>query len=302
MSIVLGVDIGGSHITAALVDLNSRSVVAGSNKRRLVNSQASAEEIIHDWCEVINSALNGRPDVLQRIGIAMPGPFNYEEGISLIKDQDKFKALYNMNIKNILAKRLAVKAEHILFMNDAVCFLQGEVFGGSAREFDQVLGITLGTGLGSATYKEGTAVDADLWKTPFKDGIAEDYLSTRWFVNRYQELGGKLFSGVKEMMETDGSSLLVKKLFDEFSQTLAQFLLPQIEKYKSEAVVFGGNISNAFPLFQPALQTNFLANNIGIELKKAQLSEDALLIGAASCWKRVNGQTIAKQGSKISRA
>ncbi|HEX7905591.1 MAG TPA: ROK family protein [Chitinophagaceae bacterium] len=302
MSIVLGVDIGGSHITAALVDLNFRSVVAGSNKRRLVNSQASVEEIIHDWCDVMSSALNAGPDVLQRIGIAMPGPFNYEEGISLIKDQDKFKALYNMNIKNILAERLAIKAEYIHFMNDAVCFLQGEVFGGAAREFDQVLGITLGTGLGSATYKEEIAVDADLWKSPFKDGIAEDYLSTRWFVNRYQELGGKLFSGVKEMIEKDGSSLLVKKLFDEFSENLTQFLLPQIEKYKSEAVVLGGNISNAFPLFEPALQTNFRASNVDVEIKKAQLSEDALLIGAASCWKKVNRQTIAKQESKISRA
>ena len=68
-------------------------------------------------------------------------------------------------------------------MNDASCFLKGEVFGGAAKGYNHVIGITLGTGLGSATFKNGVVYDGDLYYTPFKESTAEDYLSTRWFIN-----------------------------------------------------------------------------------------------------------------------
>ena len=99
MSVVLGVDIGGSHITVALVDLHKRSVVTGSGKRKLVNARGSASQILDTWCEVINTVFTGMPAESRRLGIAMPGPFNYKEGISLIEHQDKFRSLYKMYIK-----------------------------------------------------------------------------------------------------------------------------------------------------------------------------------------------------------
>lgn len=286
MSFVIGVDIGGSHITAAWVDLEDKIIVAGTRRRKFINSKGTVEEIIRDWGIVINEVLGDRPKSFTKIGIAMPGPFDYEEGISLINDQDKFRSLYKLNIKNILAKYLALEEGCIRFMNDAACFLQGEVFCGAAKNFNHVLGVTLGTGLGSAVCEGGLAEDADLWRYTFKDGIAEDYLSTRWFVKRYQELSGKSVSGVKELIE-EKSLLEVKQVFLEFSENLGQFLIPQIKRYQSEAVVFGGNISNAFTFFQPELQQVLTAQQANVVLKKALLNEDASLIGAASCWKIV---------------
>jgi glucokinase len=283
MSVVLGVDIGGSHITVALVDLHKRSVVAGSGKRKLVNARGSASQIVDAWCEVITAVFTGMPAESRRIGIAMPGPFNYEEGISLIEDQDKFRSLYKMNIKLLLAERLGMAAESIRFVNDAAGFLQGEVFCGAARHYRRVLGFTLGTGLGSALYKEGVAMDADLWKTSFLNGIAEDYLSTRWFTGRYAELNGESISGVKEILE-ENDQAIIKQLFLEFSENLGAFLLPQLSHFKAEAVVFGGNISNAHAHFLPALEQFFKNRQIKIVLKKAELNEDASLLGAASCW------------------
>lgn len=286
MAYVLGVDIGGSHITAALVDLDARCVVEGSGKRKLVNSQADADEILSSWCEVINNVFAESAAAHRKLGIAMPGPFDYEEGISLIKDQDKFNALYQRNIKNALAERLHIAGEAIRFMNDASCFLQGEVFGGAASNYNNVLGLTLGTGLGSAVCKDGVAEDADLWKSPFREGIAEDYLSTRWFVGRYHQLTGRQVSGVKELIEAEGASARLEQVFLEFSDNLAMFLVPQIKKFNAEAVVFGGNISNAFPRFQPALQAKLAEQKINVAIKRAVLNEDASLLGAASCWHR----------------
>lgn len=282
MSVVLGVDIGGSHITAALVDLESRSVVPGSRKRKLVNSQGSAAEIIRDWAEVIEGAFGNTEREIRKIGIAMPGPFDYEEGISLIEEQNKFNALFQMNVKNVLAERLGIASSSIRFLNDAASFLQGEVFCGAGQDEACVLGFTLGTGLGSALCVAGVACDAGLWNSPFKEGIAEDYLSTRWFVQRYKELSGLSVSGVKELLE--GNPSLVNQVFREFSENLGLFLLPLMQKYGPGVVVFGGNISNAHEYFLSAVEKQLAAASIDVALKPAQLNEDASLLGAASSW------------------
>ena len=282
--VVLGVDIGGSHITAALVDLKSGTLIHESRQRKYVKSDDAAEIILDHWCEVIEEAFKHSPASERIIGIAMPGPFDYDQGISLLKDQDKFKTLYLINIKNELASRLNIKPDAIKFINDAAAFLQGEVFGGAARNHEKVIGLTLGTGLGSAFCRNGVAEDAALWDAPFKDGIAEDYLSTRWFVGRYFELTGKVIGGVKEISLSECQDEEVGQIFKEFGHNLANFISGLVETEPAEAVVLGGNISNAYPCFLPYLKKSLEEFNINTEIKIAELKEDASLIGSASCW------------------
>lgn len=281
--VALGVDIGGSHITAALVDLETRSIIQDSVKRSAVDSQESKEVILAAWCDVINKAFKKSNTENKLIGIAMPGPFDYENGISLIKDQDKFKALYGINIKEELAARLSIKAENIHFINDAAGFLQGEVFGGAARGNANVIGLTLGTGLGSSYSIGGIAKDADLWNSPFIDGIAEDYLSTRWFVKRYNQLSNNTVAGVKELVAISATDHAATRVFMEFGYNLAQFLIPVIKKHKSDMVIIGGNISRAFSAFSPELIATLNGNDVHASIKVTKLKENAALIGAASC-------------------
>ena len=289
MSVVLGVDIGGSHITAALVDLETRAVIPGSRKRKLVDSKVGAREIIDEWCTVIREAFQDTDCSDWNIGVAMPGPFDYEKGICLIKDQDKFQSLYQQNVCDLLGHELGIAPASIKLMNDAACFLQGEVFGGAARGYNPVIGLTLGTGLGSAICRNGVAEDADLWKSPFKEGIAEDYLSTRWFVARYQQLSDKTVTGVKELMEEE--TPYVQQVFQEFGANLGDFLVPLIQESKAGAVVLGGNIANALPLFLPSLEKRARENHPGVLIRQALLNEDASLIGAASCWQEVSQES-----------
>lgn len=283
-SIVLGIDIGGSHITAALVDLTSRTIVDGSWNRCHIDSQGNATEIISAWSEVIRTAFDHVPAGQQYIGIGMPGPFDYEAGISLMKDQHKYDALYGLNVKTLLAEQLGLTSQHIRFINDAGCFLQGEVFGGAASGMNHVVGITLGTGLGSAVYHGDLAADADLWCSPFKDGIAEDYLSTRWFVKRYETLTGRTVKNVKEMIGRLPEEPVVQTVMNEFAVNLATFLTGFVRRENAEMVVLGGNIANAADLFMPALTAALAANDIHVPVKKAALGETAAIIGAASIW------------------
>lgn len=281
--VALGVDIGGSHITAALVDLETRTLLQGSIKRSAINAQADKEVILAAWCEVINDAFNGLPLADRHVGIAMPGPFDYEEGISLIKDQDKFKSLYKINVKEELAKALQIPADHIHFINDAAGFLQGEVFAGAAKGNVNVLGLTLGTGLGSSVCIEQKASDADLWNAPFLDGIAEDYLATRWFVKRYEQLTGQRLDGVKELVAAVDQDHLATRVFMEFGYNLAQFLIPVIKQHKITTVLVGGNIAQAFKQFSPELIATLKGNGVDASIKVSELKEHAALIGAASC-------------------
>lgn len=283
-SIVLGADIGGSHITAALVDLKSRSLLPETRVRKHVDPHAGADEIFGVWNAAISEATAGEVAFSGKMGFAMPGPFDYQQGVSLMKGQEKFDALFGMNIRNILAEKQGVEPGNIRFMNDAGCFLQGEVYGGAARGYNRAIGMTLGTGVGTARCADGVARDADLWHTPFKESVVEDYFSTRWFVKRYRELSGKEITGAKELVALYGQDPLAERLFEEFGNNLSDFSAFFIEKDEPEVVVLGGNIANAIALFAPALENGLAKRAIRIPVKKALLAEDAALIGAASCW------------------
>jgi glucokinase len=146
MQNIVGIDIGGSHITLAQVDPEKREIISSTYVREHVNSFDDKEVIFSAWVSAIEKVAHHlvKDDLL--IGIAMPGPFDYENGISLMQ-QGKFIDIYEINIKEELAKRLNISQDQIHFVNDAAAFMEGEVFGGCAQDFKKVFGITLGTGL-----------------------------------------------------------------------------------------------------------------------------------------------------------
>lgn len=282
--LVLGVDIGGTHITAALVDLNEKRIIESSHIRKSIDAREDAESILDCWCDVINLSWKSSAHTEKRIGIAMPGPFDYDKGICLIREQGKFNSLYGMNLRTELARRLDIPGSHIQFINDAAGFLQGEVFCGAAKSTSSALGLTLGTGLGSALYLKGLTSDAALWNSAFMKGIAEDYLSTRWFVKRYQELSGKHIEGVRDLIRVGEEDPVALRIFDEFGDHLAQFMIPLIKQYQLETVILGGSISLAFGAFSGALRSALKSNQTEVSVKPSTLQDIAALIGAASCF------------------
>ncbi|WP_276481987.1 ROK family protein [Paraflavitalea pollutisoli] len=282
--LVAGVDIGGSHITAALVDLEVRSVLPAFSVRKHINAQEDAASIVADWCAAIKDVFDGQPGLPRRVGIAMPGPFDYENGISFIKDQNKYEALYGLNVKAMMAERLDISPDQIRLMNDAGCFLQGEVVGGAARGYKSAIGVTLGTGLGTATFVQGVAKDANLWCAPFRDGIAEDYISARWLINTYAERSGTTVDNVKGLVALIPTNPGIKEIFKEFGQNFAAFLTDFIRDINPEVVVIGGNIAKTSEWFLAHTEAALLAQSIATPLRIARLGENAQIMGAAGCW------------------
>jgi glucokinase len=287
---IVGADIGGSHITAALVDLDRRIMLQDSLIRRKVNSHGTVAEIIEAWGAAFEEVLPqaGR----RKIGIAMPNPVDYEQGISYIKGIDKYDSLYGLNIRKLLAQRLDMPETNIRMKNDAGCFMQGEVFGGAAQGYTSAIGLTLGTGVGTARSHNGAAEDADLWHMPFRDSIVEEYVATRWFLRRYQELCGQPVKDVKTLSERHATDAVAQEVFREFADNLTELLVYFVRKDNPQIIVIGGNIANAEALFLPRVKENLKGHGIDLPIKRAVLGEEAAIVGAASIWSAESTKSI----------
>lgn len=281
-SIVVGVDIGGSHITSALVDVTSRGLVDGTKIRLSVNSKGSANEILGVWREAIKKTIEIGGYSIKKIAFAMPGPFDYERGIALIKGLDKYETLYGVNVKKFFMEVIAGKEEDILFRNDAEAFLHGEMFCGVGMDIEKAIGLTLGTGFGSAISSEGVTKDLNLGSVSFKETIADDYFSTRWFVKRYREITGIVVEDVKAMMEFIIKDKLGLEIFEEYADNLSLFLEEFIRTYAVRYIIIGGNISLVHSFFIEKVRLNLLRNKLNVVFMPAKLNEDAALIGAAA--------------------
>lgn len=170
----------------------------------------------------------------------------------------------------------------IRFKNDAEATIAGEVFIGAGKEYQNVMGLTLGTGFGSAYSKSGITKDINLGGEPYKGTIADDYLSTRWFLRRYNELTGiALTDGVKELSLLAEKSEVARDVFKEFAMNMIDFLSRPIKQLSPQVLILCGNIAKASKFFLPYLAQGLSSTTI----KLAQLGENAPLIGAAAMFR-----------------
>ncbi|MFZ4860810.1 ROK family protein [Sphingobacterium sp. Mn56C] len=274
---ILACDIGGTHITSAIVHTRTWEILSDTISRNVVNSNSDAKSILLSWTANILACQKKFGQPISNIGIAMPGPFDYEQGISLMQGQNKYDALYKMNTSKALQENLSNAQLNIRYINDAAAYLQGEVFGQQREHESRILGITLGTGLGSSVRSYGEkAFDADLWKAPYRNGIFEEHLATRWFTERFKALTNIEKEGFKEIL-TDYSDLPeFQQLIVEYRDNLYDFLRYFSSLHQSSKFILGGNIAKAWPIIGNSERFNDFEISVGI------FEEKAALIGAAS--------------------
>lgn len=291
--IAIGVDIGGSHISCAAVDLSTKQCLDYTFAENDLDNHANSDVIIGIWGETIKKTIElAKDENIAGIGFAMPGPFNYENGISLLTGQNgKYENTYGLDVPAELRKYLDLQDSfRIRFINDATAFAIGEDQAGKAKDFDRSLSVTLGTGFGSAFIKNGLpVVDGDevpkhgcVWHLPFEDGIADDYFSTRGFINSFQKRSGKKVSGVKEIVDMVDNDPIAHSLFTDFGEKMGMFLKPWIELFGMEAFVIGGNISRAYSLFGESLNVFLKKENLPLQVFVSELRETASFIGSAA--------------------
>jgi glucokinase len=132
---IVALDIGGSHVTAALVDSDQRDVLIGTRAHVDVDEGAASGVILDTWAKAaLQAASAAGRDVIARVGMAMPAPFDYERGVSLM--EHRFRALYGLLVVTLLRERFRtspLEGASIVVANDADLFALGEWWAGAAR-------------------------------------------------------------------------------------------------------------------------------------------------------------------------
>jgi glucokinase len=290
--IAIGCDIGGSHISCAGINLDNGSILRDSYSSQKVDNKGSAGEILGSWIYALKDSISKiDKSQLAGIGFAMPGPFEYDKGIAKFTSaNDKYENLYGIDVGAYLKEKLDLgSSQEVRFINDATAFAVGEAWAGKASLATRSLSVTLGTGFGSAFIDNGIPVvereDVPqlgcVWHLPFKDSIADDYFSTRWFIKRFAEKSGWHMVGVKEIAQRVASDARAFEVFTEFGQNLGTFLGPWLAKFKADTLVMGGNISAAYHLFGPVFEKSLIEQGLYTFCFISELKEDAALIGSA---------------------
>lgn len=302
--ITIGADIGGGHILSAAVDTEKKQIIDSSRSYIKVDNKGSVDEIMKTWSSSLNATISSvSGDHIAGIAFAMPGPFNYRTGQALFKGNDKYEALYGIDITTTLATYITTPHLKFRFLNDATSFAVGEAWFGKASKHTKVIALTLGTGLGSAFIESGKPIvsredvpmHGSLWHLPFKEGIADDYFSTRWFVNEYKRITGIQVSGVKDIADLADSTESAKQTFSTFGTDLGAFLTPWLQKFEPDMLVIGGNIAKSLHRFRPSLQHVLTEGSIKTVITDSQLMEDAALIGSTKLFDEAFWQQVKNE-------
>ena len=281
-------EVGGTHVTAALVDLREDAPTVTATVRASLAHDGSAGQILDGLAEAARSVAAGPGSAW---GVALPGPFDYAAGVAWYRDVGKFDSLYGVDVGAELAERLP-GAGGFAFVNDAEAFTSGEWAFGVARGHERVVGITLGTGIGSTFLESGKALRvgpsvppegrADLVR--YAGRPLEETISRRALIARYEGLTGTR-TDVAELAELARSGdAVAKRVLDEGFAHLGRALAPWFTSFTAGIVVVGGSMSASWDLFGPSVRRGMLEAVPALDelpMAVARRPVQAPLLGAA---------------------
>jgi glucokinase len=287
-------EIGGTHVSAALVDTGRWRTVEGTVSRSGLRSDGTVTDILAD---IVMAA--GRLGSLKgsKLGIAMPGPFDYERGIGRFRDVGKFDALDGVNVKRPLLAALHERPDDISFVNDATAFAIGEWVSGAAKGASRMVAITLGTGVGSTFLDDGRPVtsgpdvpsDGFVHLLRIDDRPLEDVVSRRAIVAAYRSAvaqnGSQLDVHDIARLAADGEATARSTLNAAF-RALGVALAPWLVSFAADVLVVGGGISAAWEQIALPLREGLADTSLGKSWRADNVicsndTEESSLVGAA---------------------
>ena len=256
---IVALDVGGSSVKSGLV----LGDTVDQLKTTSIDSKGDSETIIATFSDIINSysALNN----IEGIAFSMPGPFDYERGISYMgPGQKKYEAIHGLNLKKSLLEKIP-KTYQISFRDDGESAIVGEALFGAGRPYERLLGITLGTGIGSAfvvagqpRYSgEGIIENTPLYDCLWENERADEVFSIRGLTSRLYKIG--FIGEPKKAFELARSNQEIKTVFENWGNDLGQFLNAYATSFQAEAVLVQGGLSGAFDLFGDQMQKHLKA-------------------------------------------
>ncbi|MCM3626712.1 ROK family protein [Paenibacillus glycanilyticus] len=299
LSLIVAFDVGGTQIKAAA--LRNGTIAEETAGHYESQADLAAGPMIARFADVFADILRkaGPDAVVEGLGIAFPGPFDYEEGVSLIQGLGKFDSLYGLPVGQLLEEALRADertngrlSQHfrIAFENDAALFGLGETSpGGAAEGADRAVCLTIGTGLGSCFLERGRLVkhrhdvpaEGWLYTVPYREGIADDYVSRRGVLQLAGQLNldaGHLdVKGLAYLADAGDKEALL--LFEQFGLRMADILIPSLLRFNPDRIVLGGQISKSAHLFVPAFREAAAKSHLQAEVRVSRDTLSSTLLG-----------------------
>lgn len=273
---IIGVDLGGTNIRAGKVV--QHEIVKMS--KAATNSEGTMEEVLETIFSVIDECFDGNT---RSIGIGVPSVVDVEKGI--VYDVVNIPSWKVVPLKSILENKYKVP---VYVNNDANCFALGEKYFGKAQAYKSVVGLCIGTGMGSGLifneklYEGVNCGAGEFGNIPYLKSNFEGYCS------------GQFFSEEKKIAAVDAYHLAVKgdlaalKIFEEFGFHMGQAIKSILYAYDPEIIVLGGSLTNAYKFFQPAMFEaiqDFAYHNVLTNLKiEISELEHSAIYGAAALY------------------
>lgn len=231
----LFLDVGGTSIKC-------------SDGRVIPSCSGGSKEQVAD---ALRSAVRD-PDGLEGIGIAIPGPFDFKEGI--FRMEHKFAAVKGKPFRLLAGIPARIPVRFLHDVHAALCGA-GRILG---LQGGNTALVTLGTGLGFG-YTAGGQIQANengsparsLYNIPCRSGILEDYVSARGIRNAYARMTGE--SGVTALQVAQRALAGDVSAMEAYSVTgalLGEYLPSLLEELDIDTLLFGGQVAKSFGLMK----------------------------------------------------
>jgi len=283
----IGIDLGGTKTEGILLDEKHNII----ERKRIKTPQENGYDSIVKSITFLINDLKKKTSEKTSIGLCTPGVTDPNSG--LIKNSNTH-CLIGMPLKNDIEKALG---SQIVMENDANCFALAESLLGSAKGYDVVFGVIMGTGVGggiviNGTLHKGRTNIAGEWGHHTlhpngnecycgKQGCVETYISGPALEKRWLEITGK-----KESLQSivqDFSDEKAKQWKEEFLENFGTSLANVIDILDPDVIVLGGGVSNIPFLYdegKKAVYDKVFSDSIATPILKNSLGDSAGVFGA----------------------
>ena len=281
----IGIDLGGTKIEGILLDEKYNTI---QRKRIETHQENGYDSIVKSIISLINE-LRAKTNGETSVGICTPGVTAVDSG--LIKNSNT-QCLIGMPLKNDIENVLGFE---IVMENDANCFTLAESVLGSAKGYDVVFGVIMGTGVGggiviNGTLHKGRTNIAGEWGHHTlrpngnecycgKQGCVETYISGPALEKRWLEITGQKHS--LQLIVPQASVDKQWKL--EFLENFGISLANVIDILDPDVIVLGGGVSNIPFLYddgKKAVYDKVFSDSIETPIIKNNLGDSAGVFGA----------------------
>ena len=307
----IGVDIGGTNIKIALVDFDGKIIYSNTTPTR---AEMGYEAGINNIKQAIKDlAQETKMDLksIEAIGFGLPGQIDYKAGI--VKNLPNIPGWVNVPLAKIIEEEFSIPTR---LDNDVRCAALGELNFGAGKGCENLICITVGTGIGSGIILNGKLVrgasnaagEIGHIKMTMNDGplcgcgdygCFEAYASGPAIVTMAKEYisGGK--SAKYKEMATDGiiSPYIVAQaalqgdavsiqIFKQMGKIIGLGLSSVINLLNPEKIIIGGGVADAGdilldPIKQTIKERTMPIQAQAVEIVPAQLANTAGVIGAS---------------------